>query len=127
MNSSLGSQTEMHASRQLALKALIDWHSDLHGVVSNLRAYSYCSDLDLVTLQTRHITDVLKHFVAGLVTAGDVAYWAESLEGREDIGYAKGDEEIISRWLFVLSSPDINGPLTIQLATEMLRQVGHAD
>ncbi len=59
---------------------------------------------------------ILERYLRGTLAASDVECWADAVEGRDDIQYLDGQEEKIADLLFRLSSPEINTPLSPDVA-----------
>jgi hypothetical protein len=105
---------------------LAQCQGDINALRARLQDFPFDAEAPLVTLETSHIISVLERFLAGGSSAADVEYWAEAVEGRDDVAYVEGAEDQISEALFVLSTPEINGALTPESAKQLLRQLRHA-
>jgi hypothetical protein len=90
-----------------------------------LRPFGWDSDVDLAHLTKQHFCDLLARFIEGdaNVSASVVRDWAEAIEGREDIGFEDGAEELLKKTVFELANPEINQPLTLASAKELLNQL----
>jgi hypothetical protein len=107
-------------NRQELVEALVEWRGEVKSLAATLAEFDFDCETPLATLRLSNIADTLKRFIGGNVSANDVEIWAEAVEGRDDIDYAKDQEELISESLFALSTPSANGPLTKFSAQEML-------
>jgi hypothetical protein len=106
--------------RTEALRDLAELRAPVASAVARVVAFPLHADQELFQLGSEHVVAVLQRFLGGALTAREVATWAEALEMREDVGYPSQ----VGEALFVLSSPEINGPLTPRLATELVTKYG---
>jgi hypothetical protein len=93
------------------LNDLVSLAGPVHSFRDELRVFGWDSD-ELVVLTAADALDVLDRFDRGYVEADECAAWAETLEGRDDVGLEAGHEEGLKSLLFEISTPEINGPLT---------------
>lgn len=70
-----------------------------------------------MTVGPAEVNRVLRYFLDGSMSATEVERWAETVEGRDDISFEP--REVIDT-IFVLSNPEIAGPLTANRAGELL-------
>lgn len=111
-------------SRGELIRLIVEGRFPLAPLRAELSAYPWDSAEPLVTLRRSHIARVLTRYLAGDLTAADVAAWAEALEVREDVGFAADDAAMIQRIVFVLANPSLNGDLNSSTARALLRDVG---
>ena len=64
------------------------------------------------------VVDILKAYIAGLVSGAEVANWAEFFDVNEDIELET--DELLPDVLFELSSPEVNGGLNKERALELV-------
>ena len=94
--------------------------ADASGRVS---ALPWDSDRRLATV---HLVDAIRvrgAYVSGSLTESEVEEWAETLDCREDVGYEEGAWDLLRELVFVLSSPEINGRLTLAMVEEWKRRL----
>jgi hypothetical protein len=103
-------------SRTSQLKELLHFSRPVADVVSDLSAFGWDSDEELVTLEAAHISTVLNRFLAGDISAADVEDWANAIECREDIGLFQGSP--VADALDELANPVLTRPLTRGSAAE---------
>jgi hypothetical protein len=101
----------MEGREQLLLE-LLSPQRPIKLISEDLSRYQWDSDAELVTLERSHLKSVLGSFVAGQLTAADVQTWAETIEGRDDIGLEAGHAEQLKSIIFELATPAINRPLS---------------
>ena len=105
---------------------LVQCQGDIKALQARLQGFPLDAQVPLVTLEVSHIASVLERFLTGRTSAAEVEYWAEAVEGRDDVAYAQSNETTIKHVLFVLSTPKINGVLSQDHAKDLLRQLRHA-
>lgn len=108
----------MDRRRELLLD-LIEARRPAHEVRAELRRFAWDSP-QLVELGPEHVAKVLQRYLRREWSATDVEAWAEALEGRDDVGYSPGARERIADALHELSTPEVSGPLTDEVASRWL-------
>lgn len=73
----------------------------------------------VVLLCRADVDQALKRYVDGGLTERQLHEWAELLEMNDNIDYEAGEEEAIADVLFRLSTPDINEPISENLARRL--------
>ena len=73
----------------------------------------------LAMLSVACVGVLLKKFSSGQLDAATILQIADELEN-DAVIYERGKEEIIATILFELSSPEVNGPLTLQRCSELI-------
>lgn len=81
-------------------------------------------DEEVVTLTREDAYRLLDCFLEGSVTASDCDAWANALEGRDDVAYEPGHEDVLAQLLFEVGTPEANGPLTKASARAWQRRLG---
>ena len=110
--------------------SIIAFQGNLPALIAEFRTHlrNRCFDDSAASiLSITHIEHVLSRFITGDVSAKEVEEWAEFLEGNEWITYEARFHDTVTTLLFYLSSPDINGELTTEMAKEMMRQFAADD
>jgi hypothetical protein len=69
-------------------------------------------------LYAKYILNVLNRYEIGDINSGEVREWAELIECKDYIDIPLNNE-IITDILFILSTPEINYPLTIERSKEL--------
>lgn len=75
---------------------------------------------DMPVLTRSNIESVIRRYLSRELSSLDVEAWADLVEMRDDVDYEEENREWIIDALNVLSNPSINGPLTPDLAKEIL-------
>jgi hypothetical protein len=103
------------ADRTAALRDLVELRKPPREARSALARFGWDSGQDLVSLSRADARRLLDCYSRGGLGAEDCAIWADALEGRDDLGYEQGQEDLLTNFLFEIANPEINGPLTAQL------------
>lgn len=88
-----------------------------------LATFGWDSEEELVTVNRSDVSKMLEDYVAGRRSESDVRAWAEAIEGRDDIGLAAADEEVLRDTIFELANPELSHALTPLLAQRLLRRL----
>ncbi len=102
------------------LNSLIEFKQPLSSILSSLKTFPWDSDEVLVTFQKEHLIHVVNQYLNNHFSASDVENWANAIEGREDIGYATQDKDILNDLIFELANPILTSPLSPDIAREYL-------
>jgi hypothetical protein len=109
--------------RREAVLNLVEWRGDLPDLVAAVREYPYDSEVPIVTLQAEHIRKAMERYLRGEIAAAELEAWADAVEGRDDIEYFEPHEDEISEALFRLSTPELNSPLSKEVAEKWLSEL----
>lgn len=107
--------------RSSALLSLLALERPIEDLRNELATFAWDDAPDLVMFTRAHIRAVLMRFMAGNISAETVEIWADIVEFRDDIDFAK-DEQVIDA-IFILANPVINGRLDNQLAEQILSNI----
>ena len=118
--SNKNSDQESHRTHVAALTALCAFSKPLDILQSDLEPFGWDHEEELVVLTRQHVAALLTGWSTGQLNSDALAAWAEAVEAREDIGREPDDEALLNDDLFELSSPEINGVLTMGRAQEMI-------
>lgn len=110
------SMDDSRFERIAALQDLVDLRKPAEEAAVALSRFEFDSDDELVTLTPSAIVSVLNRYLRGAISAVDVERWAEALVGRDDVGLLEGTEDLLKAAIFELSSPEINEPISPDLA-----------
>ena len=92
-------------TRKELLEKLINFTTPADILQPLLNTYNWDSDQELVTLSRHHVVNVLNAFLQGNVSAMVVEDWANTIEGREDIGMEEDYDRTIQDVIFELANP----------------------
>ena len=107
--------------RTSLLERIIRFEPPIEDTVAMLAAYGWSSDQELVHLAPADVISILDRFLEGELTDRQVAYWAELLEMREDVGYESLWADHLRRAVGQLASPEVHGAITPSLVIRMRR------
>lgn len=110
-------------SREQLLRLLIAGSAPSRDVARRLAAFGWDSDRELVVLTRDDAVSLLERYLRGELDAASVEEWAEVIEGRDDVGYQAGSEDLLATLVFELANPDISGPLTPGVATDLAERL----
>ncbi len=105
-------------TREQLLEALLVLKSSLHETLSDLAEFGWDCESELVQLKRDHIIEILERFQHGEISGKDVTAWADAVESRDDIGFEKGCEEILTDVINELANPELTRPLSSETANE---------
>lgn len=115
--------TEPRAEQRSILWALVELKQPLEKVLRELSQVEWDSDEELVTVRPEHVSAVLERFKAGALDAESVERWANSVEGREDIGLEQSHRALLQAVIFELANPSLQGPLTLAVADRWIERL----
>lgn len=108
------------ADRTAALRALVQLQIGLGAAITGLARFPWDCAEELVTLTCEDLIRVLNKYLSGEITAYDWERWADTLEGRDDVGFDEDSRELIKEFIFQSATPEIFEPLTPLLASKWL-------
>lgn len=109
--------------REQLLLELLSLRRPIKFISEELSSFQWDCDAELVILERSHLKSVLHNFVTGQLTAADVQSWAETVEGRDDIGLEAEHTEQLKSIIFELATPTINRPLNPALAKLFIDEI----
>lgn len=114
----------MDTERIAALEDLIFLRSPVETAVNRCKRFPWDSDTELVVLTTHDCLRLLDGYLSGKVTGADCELWAFALEGRDDVGLERGSESALKEFLFDVSTPELQGRLTPEMAQDWQHRFG---
>lgn len=102
--------------REEALRDVVELRAPLRQAVDRLMSFGWDSDSELVVLGLKDALNVLQSYLSGRLDVAGIQLWAETLEGRDDLGFQVGNETILKEFLFQFSSPEICDPISSEVA-----------
>ncbi|MQX19873.1 hypothetical protein GHJ84_02365 [Sinorhizobium meliloti] len=98
--------------RRAALSSLIKFDKPLEELRAALAAFDWDSE-PVITLSRVDIAAMLRRFTSGEIDARTVEAWADAIEGREDIRFESGHEDVIASAIHDLANPTLQGQLNV--------------
>jgi len=109
--------------REQLLNDLLGLRRPISIIRDGLSKFPWDGDPDLVTLTRTHLRSVLQRFIDGHLTVADVEAWAETLEGRDDVGIEADQAELLKTIVFELATQELGLPLTPTLAERLIDEL----
>jgi hypothetical protein len=100
------------------IKELLSCARSVSGVVADLAAYGWDSDVPLAELKPSHIEHALDSYVQTRLSALEIEEWANAIECRDDIAYEPSSVE--GEIIFELANPELSVQLSPARAEELL-------
>ncbi|WP_050726935.1 hypothetical protein [Vulgatibacter incomptus] len=115
--------SQIEGERQRVLRSLLELDGPLGEVLYVLAALPWDCDEEVVTLLPRHVVRTLERFSIGSLSAGEVERWADSIEGRDDIGLDAECRDTLKEVVFFLANPVLEGVLTNEGARRWIERL----
>lgn len=71
-------------------------------------------------ISIRDLETALEAYICGKVSVTSIVDWANFVELSDEVDYEEGKEDAIADALFIISNPEMNGPLSIEIAKDLL-------
>jgi hypothetical protein len=110
--------------RIAALEDLLLLRIPVDTAANRVKKFPWDSETEMVVLTTHDCLRLLDGYLSGRLTGGDCELWAFTLEGRDDVGLERGSEPMLKDFLFDTSSPELQGPLTTEVARAWQLRLG---
>jgi hypothetical protein len=106
-------------TRSQALNDLLQYNQPMDWINAALKNFPWDSDAIHAVLTRAHITTVLQRYLDGTLFENQVEAWANAVEGRDDIAWEEGYEELLQETIHQLANPILTFPLTQNDAQKM--------
>ncbi|MEV7550239.1 hypothetical protein AB0N89_11495 [Amycolatopsis sp. NPDC089917] len=121
----------MHESqdygREEALRDLVELRVPLRQAVDRLVSFGWDSDGELVTFEVKDALNVVQAFLSGGLDVASVQLWADTLEGRDDLGFQLENRDALKDFLFQFSSPEICEPISDEMMSRWRDKLRNLD
>ena len=111
------------SARERVLHALLACQQPLEKVLSDLARFGWDAERAVVSLNARHVVDVLQRFVRGDVSAQEIEDWANAIEGRDDIATDESASGVLAEAMFALANPALQGVLDVVSAKRWVERL----
>ncbi|MER6103513.1 hypothetical protein ABT115_14605 [Streptomyces sp. NPDC001832] len=108
-------------SRQVLLD-LVRWNGRINDLIAAARMIPE-GELPAVVLDRASAQAALRKVLAGEAFPGDLTAWTEELHMREDIDIEPGHEDLLTQFLFEMSTPELFEPITHELCSRWLDEL----
>jgi len=112
----------MDKRKQLLLELLTPRRSVLE-IREELFKFQWDSEAELVSLTRAHLKNLLGDFIGSRLAVSDVETWAETIEGRDDIGFESEYAELLKSIIFELATQELGRPLTPSVAKSYIEEL----
>lgn len=97
--------------RKILVLELIQNPKSTSAILQELAEYGRECEMHLAIVAKVDVLTVLKQFDSGALSNVEVEVWANSLEGRMDVGFEFGEEGVVEEAIFCLANPSIYWPI----------------
>jgi len=104
--------------RRSILCDLVELRRPSDEISFDLHRLPWDSVVSLVTLEQEHLKSVLRRYRDNELSSEDVEFWANTIEGRDDISYEPSSAA--GRLLHELANPGVTVPLTPERVAALL-------
>ncbi len=111
------------SGRAAILNELLVVSRPINKIIHDLAQFGWDSDKELVTLRRDHVASILSEYLAGRCSASDVRIWAETIEGRDDIGIEQPFFASLQEIIFQLANPELGYELSALRARNFIGQL----
>ncbi|MGW5211172.1 hypothetical protein ACWEQO_08145 [Streptomyces sp. NPDC004051] len=108
-------------SRQVLLD-LIRWNGRISDLIAAARKIPE-GEFPAVVLDLGSAQAALRKVLAGEALLGELTAWTEQLHMREDIDIEPGHEDLLTQFLFEMSTPELFEPITRELCSRWLNEL----
>jgi hypothetical protein len=100
-------------ARSEILRDLVGFVCPLASIQAELAAYPWDSAVTLITMDANDLVGILRRYLKGEISPGEVEDWANAVEMREDI---ECSDELVKDVVFDLANPTLQGSLSHETA-----------
>jgi hypothetical protein len=117
-----GRVSAMAAHSRQVLLDLVRWNGRIDDLIAAARMIPE-SESPAVVLDRAGARVALRKVLAGEALPGDLTVWSEELHMREDIDVEPGHEDLLTQFLFEMSTPELFEPITRELCSRWLDEL----
>ncbi|WP_328393771.1 hypothetical protein [Nocardia sp. NBC_00416] len=112
----------MAVHSQQVLLDLVRWNGRIDDLIAAARRIPE-GEFSAVVLDRASAQAALRKVLAGEALPGDLTAWTEELHMREDIDIEPGQEDLLTQFLFEMSTPELFEPITRELCSRWLDEL----
>jgi hypothetical protein len=105
-------------SRQVLLD-LLRWNGQVDDLIAAARIIPE-GELPAVVFDGSIAQAALRRVLSGEALPGDLTAWTQELHMREDVDVEPGHEDLLTQFLFEMSTPELFEPITRELCSRWL-------
>jgi hypothetical protein len=109
--------------RKSLLRRLLSEAESAPCVMPLLAEFNWDYDGQPVILTRQHLMRILRQFLSGELPPSKVEYWANCIEGRDDIAFETTSQSAIDALIFELANPALTQPMTAERAEDLLSKL----
>lgn len=112
-----------HNIRIALIKELANYEKPINETLEKLLKFEWDFDGEPYLMETKNLKYVLQKYIDGTVSDDNLENWANALEGREDIEYAKPKEDIMMVINYELANPILVGKINVKKCNDYLKMI----
>lgn len=109
--------------RLQAVSDLLDFISPVEELTERMCAFGWDYEGRCVTLKRAHLIMALERYITGQISSVEIERWANLIEGREDIVFETGFDELIGRLIYELANPSLTQALNKGQAQNLIESL----
>lgn len=106
-------------NRKEVLNKILNMEEPVEKFYELLNKFEWDSEKELVVLTEQHILNILQKYLNNDINEFDIDNWANTIECRDDVGFARTNKDLIREILHELANPYLTVPLTKKRAIEL--------
>ena len=115
--------TSSEMDRLVVVRELLELSKPLKIIVAQLAVMDWDYEGDGVDLTRKHFATTLQRYLRDELSTSDIEFWANQIEGREDVQFEAGFEQDIKDILYELANPALTQPLDHVRARVFLERI----
>ena len=109
--------------RETLLRRLVSDADDAHHIMPLLADFGWDYAGTPVVLTRQQLIRLLHQYINGKLSAAKLEFWANCIEGRDDIAFEIAAAPGIEALVFELANPALTQPLTMERAKAILAEL----
>jgi hypothetical protein len=106
--------------RESLLRRLVSDAEDAAHTMSLLAGFGWDYNGRPVIVARERLIQLLAKYLRGELSTAQLEFWANCVEGRDDLAFEAADQSIIEALIFELANPALTQPLTLERARQLL-------
>lgn len=98
--------------RQQALRNLLELNGGIQELSLALQGFGWNSDIILAVLTRQHLRFALNRYLSEELSPSALEEWANLIEGRDDVAFESGYDELLEESIHQLANPVLTEPIT---------------
>jgi hypothetical protein len=114
---------EAETLRATLLQALIHSPSNASQVMPALAELGWDFSAPPVRMTLEDLRTALHQYIQGQISAQDIEFWSNCIEGREDLDYEHNYRDLMAQTVFELANPELTYSLSSARASALLEHL----